>query len=164
MFNNNDNISMLPRDLQMLVVSFLSFPNTLILTRCSKKLNAVFNAERVWPLLIERMSLNLLTLPMNSLTSLKERLMAVLNINWRGRINYDKLHLHYILKVNDKEHVDTLSTEGHVQGHTIDFWSDQNFDFKSPHDQVPSASLIVYLIYEGKTALFPKKMKFCAKI
>lgn len=162
---NPDSISMLPKDMWMRLLS-LTLAETLVLTRCSRSLNAVFTAEQVWREFIKRVSPSLLTLPMNSVTNLKERLKVVLNKgNW-SMIDYDKLRLHYILKVNGSEHVETLRPQKDgISRSQMCFLSGQDFDFKFSKEQVPSASLIVMLIHGGKTAvLMPESRLDCDQI
>merc|ERR1719357_550083 len=89
----------LPKDLQMKLLCFLTLSEMLVLTQCSSDLKAAFTGEEVWRDFIKRISPSILALPMNSLTSTKERLKVILGRkSYMHSLNYTKLRMHYILE------------------------------------------------------------------
>jgi len=148
-------IIMLPKDLQIKLVSFLTLSETLVLSQCSSGLEAAFNVEEVWGEFLRRISPSILALPMNSLASTKDRLKVVLgNRNQLQSMDYDKLRLHYVLKLMGNEHVATLSNPTlNLETESVNFLSGKDFGFIVPYHRTPSASLLVLLIYNGKTSV-----------
>jgi len=144
----------LPKDLQMKLLSFLTLPETLVLTECSTGLKAAFTGEEVWGEFIKRISPSLLALPMNSLASTKERLKVVLGKrNHIHLLDYTKLRMHYVLEVMGNRHVATLSNPTKIEDDLLNFWSGKDLGFKIPCHRWESVSLMVLLIYDGKTSL-----------
>jgi len=148
----------LPKDIQMKLVCFLTLSETSKLTRCSSGIKAAFTVEEVWAELLKRLSPSIPTLPMNSLASKKDRLKVVLgNRNQIHCLDYSKLKMHYILEIMGNKHVSTLSnpiTDVLSAGDGLaQFACGKDFGYEVPYHRTVSASLIVLLIYEGKTSV-----------
>jgi len=156
----NNIIIMFPKDIQMKIVSFLTLYETLKLTQCSSGIKAAFSIEEVWTALLRRVSPSIPSLPMNSLASTKDRLKVVLgNRNQIQLLDYSRLKMHYILKIMGNTHFSTLSnpitdvlSTGDGNG-TAQFACGKDFGYDVPYHSAVSASLIVFLIYEGKTSV-----------
>jgi hypothetical protein len=154
----NNIIIKLPKDIQMKLVCFLTLSETLKLTQCSSCINAAFTVEEVWAELLQRVSPSIPTLPMNSLASKKNRLKLVLgNRNQIQCLDYSKLKLHYILEIMGNKHISTLCnpiTDVLSAGNRMaQFACGKDFGYYVPYHRSVSASLIVLLIYEGKTSV-----------
>lgn len=154
----NNIIIMLPKDVQMKIACFLTLSETLKLTQCSSGIKAAFTFEEVWADHLNRVSPSIRTLPMYSLASKKDRLKVVLgNRNQIQSLDLRKLKMHYILKIMGNTHVSTLSDP--ITGvlssgdGTAQFACGKDFGCDVPYHSDVSASLIVLLIYEGKTSV-----------
>jgi len=156
--NKNDFLTLLPKDLKLNVVKFLTRSEALSLGRCSSYLKSQVMSDNLWKAFIMRISPSLLDLPMRAVTDWKDKLKVFLMKPIRKKKKVLRMHL--ILKFDGVEFNLTLSNWRIVSfferkiNEAIEFFPEQDFQCDSDIYSVLGGTIMLLFTYDGMTSLF----------
>jgi len=154
--SKKDFLTLLPNDLKLKLVSFLTRSDTLCLASCSSSLKIDYLCDEVWKGFIRRISPSLLRLPMKVVSNWRDKLKVFLFKPVR-KIDIKEVRLHLVLNVDGVVNCATLSNPWIYQDDQdvewMRFCSAQDFESNIPWYRLEWGSLMLLLTYDGMTCV-----------